>query len=138
MRGDASDLQKEAERYEKELKKQCIDERLDLTLLGIGTDCHTASLFPETEALRIQDKLVVANYVTEKKAWRLTFTFPCINNSRRIMVLAFGPDKAKALKEALYGEPNIEKYPAQNIGKGAGTTLFIVDKAAAAELSLNP
>lgn len=136
MRGDALDLKKEAERYENEIKKHCLEERIDLTLLGIGDDCHTASLFPETEALSVEDKLVVNNYVPQKNISRLTLTFPCINNSRRIMVLAFGHDKAKALREALYGSPNVDKFPAQNIGKGSGTALFIVDKAAASELPI--
>src|SRR5579863_4016714 len=54
--------------------------RFDLILLGLGPDGHTASLFPGTSALAENKKLVVANWVEKFKTYRLTFTFPVLNN----------------------------------------------------------
>src|ERR1700736_5456599 len=56
--------------------------RHDLILLGLGEDGHTASLFPETAALNEQMRRVVANFVPKFNTWRLTLTFPIINQAR--------------------------------------------------------
>src|SRR5215203_457093 len=61
-----------ADRYQQELEK---NGPLDLILLGLGRDAHTASLFPNTAALREKEKLAVANRVEELKTYRLTLTF---------------------------------------------------------------
>src|SRR5207253_1775325 len=75
MPADEADLQKAAADYERQIKKQCFGECLDLVLLGIGDDGHTASLFPKTEALHVEDKLVTANFVPAKNSHRMTLTF---------------------------------------------------------------
>ena len=61
--------------------------RHDLILLGLGDDGHTASLFPGTAALDEKTRRVVANFVPKLKAWRLTFTFPLINQARHVCFL---------------------------------------------------
>ena len=136
MPADENDLQLAALDYEKKIKKYCFSERFDLMLLGIGDDAHTASLFPKTEALHVTDKLVVPNFIPQKDSWRMTLTFPCINESRKIIVLAFGKDKGKALKKVLDPNSDPELYPARNIGEGDSPVLYIVDELAASELSL--
>ena len=136
MPADEQDLDKAAVAYEAQIRKHCVGERFDLVLLGIGDDGHTASLFPNTKALQVEDKLVVANFVPEKNAYRMTLTFPCINDARKIIVLAFGKAKAKILKTVLFGKPDFEKYPAQRVGQGKAATLYIIDREAASALPI--
>ena len=61
--------------------------RHDLILLGLGADGHTASLFPGTPALEEKARTVVSNFVPKLNAWRLSFTFPLINQARHICFL---------------------------------------------------
>jgi len=70
--------------------------RFDLVLLGMGADGHTASLFPGTEALREQQRLVVLNDVPQLATQRVTMTFPLINAAARRWFLVKGADKAPA------------------------------------------
>ncbi len=83
---------------------------LDLVLLGIGQDGHTASLFPHTDILDEQHKDVCAVYVDKLHAWRISLTYPCINRAKRVMVLAQGADKAAIVQEILYGDQQ-QSYP---------------------------
>ena len=77
------------------------DGRLDLALLGIGVDGHTASLFPGTAAIYERDRSVVANWVPHLGAHRITLTLPALNGARHVAVLATGADKADAVRRAL-------------------------------------
>jgi len=122
--------------YEKTLKTVCSEGRLDLMLLGIGDDGHTASLFPNTEALKEHKSLVVPNYVPQKECWRLTMTFPAIDLARNVYVLALGRGKSKILKKIFFGEYNYIETPAQRIGTKDNPAVFIIDKKAAYGLGL--
>jgi 6-phosphogluconolactonase len=103
---------------------------LDLILLGIGDDGHTASLFPETSALEIHDRWVVANPVLKLETTRLTLTVPVINAARAVNFLVAGEGKADALKEILEGEADPREYPAKLI-RPEGGPVWMVDRAAA-------
>jgi 6-phosphogluconolactonase len=103
---------------------------LDLILLGIGDDGHTASLFPETSALEIHDRWVVANPVLKLETTRLTLTVPVINAARAVNFLVAGEGKAEALKEILEGEADPREYPAKLI-RPEGGPVWMVDRAAA-------
>jgi 6-phosphogluconolactonase len=103
---------------------------LDLILLGIGEDGHTASLFPETSALEVQDRWVVANPVLKLETTRLTLTVPVINAARAVNFLVAGEGKAGALKEILEGEADPREYPAKLI-RPEGGPVWMVDRAAA-------
>ncbi len=70
---------------------------LDVNVLGIGPDGHTASLFPGTEALAVRDRWVVANRVSQQDTWRITLTYPVLNAARVTLFLAVGDDKGEAL-----------------------------------------
>ena len=105
--------------------------KFDLILLGMGADGHTASLFPFTEALNENEEITVANYVEKLNDWRFTLTFPVINNSRNIIFLIAGADKAETLKEVLEGEFQPLKYPSQNVKPESGNLFWLVDEAAA-------
>ena len=109
--------------------------RFDLIFLGMGGDGHTASLFPETSALKEDKRIIVENYVEKFETFRLTFTYPTINNAKNIIFLIAGEDKAEALHEVLEGKANITKFPSQGIAPSDGNLLFLVDAKAASKLN---
>ena len=111
--------------------------RFDLVLLGMGDDGHTASLFPHTAALKIEEPLAVSNFVPKLDADRLTLTRPVLNAGRAIAFLAGGPGKAEMLETVLEGPVDFEDRPAQSISPSEpdGSLTWLVDKAAAARLS---
>jgi len=106
----------------------------DLVFLGMGADGHTASLFPGTAALSVNDGVAAANYVEKFQSWRITLTANTINKARNIIFLVAGEDKAPALKEVIEGPRNPEQYPSQLIEPYYGTLLWMVDEAAASLL----
>ena len=126
-----------AEAYEEELRKffQTDDvPRFDLILLGIGADGHTASLFPETSAIEVHDRWVVANPVLKLDTTRITLTIPVINAARAVIFLVAGEDKAEALVEILEGEADPRAYPAKLIQPPGGPE-WMLDRSAASLLS---
>ena len=106
---------------------------LDLVMLGIGGDGHTASLFPETSALEVTDRLAVANPVPKLDTTRVTLAAPFLNAARDINFLVAGEDKAEALKEILEGDADPRRYPAKLI-QPPGGPVWMVDRAAASML----
>lgn len=106
----------------------------DLVALGMGPDGHTASLFPHTPALNETSRLVVANHVAQKDAWRVTLTWPVINNARSVFFLISGQDKAEILKEVFTGPRDPERLPSQLIKPASGILTLILDTTAAALL----
>jgi 6-phosphogluconolactonase len=104
--------------------------RFDLVLLGMGTDGHTASLFPHTPALAETERLVVANPVPKHDTTRLTFTFPLINAARRVLILVAGQDKAPVLAQVLNGPPDPLRLPSQSLRPVDGTITWLLDQAA--------
>ena len=91
-----------AEDYEALLRANA--PRLDLVLLGMGADGHTASLFPGTAALDERERLVVRNEVPQLNTRRVTMTFPLLNAARERWFLVAGADKAAAFKRVKAGE----------------------------------
>lgn len=106
--------------------------RFDLTLLGIGPDGHTASLFPGAAALQENRRLVVANWVAKVNACRITFTYPVLNQSACVMFLVSGKDKSDILREGL--ENPSANLPSQNVRPTHGRLLWMVDRDAASSL----
>ena len=113
---------------------------VDLVLLGMGPDGHTASLFPGSPALTEKRRFVVANSVdsplTKGPTTRLTLTAPAIKAARHTRFLIAGADKADALAKVLEGPRNPTRYPSQLI---TGTDLvWFLDRAAASQLGAKP
>ena len=108
--------------------------RFDLILLGLGPDSHTASLFPGTAALHEDERWVAANWVEKFKTWRITLTYPVINNAAEIIFMVAGAEKQEALLQVLQGKSDVETYPAQGIHPENGRVLWLVDQAAAGPL----
>ena len=107
---------------------------LDLVMLGIGDDGHTASLFPETPALGVTDRLAVANPVARLDTTRLTLTVPVLNAARKVRFLVAGAGKAEALAEILEGEADPRQYPAKLVRPPGGGPTWMIDWAAAGAL----
>ena len=138
MRGELSPPEA-ASLYEEELRSffglgPVETPRLDLVMLGIGGDGHTASLFPRTPALGVVDRLVVENPVEKLGTTRLTLTVPTINAAGRVVFLVAGEGKAEALKEILEGDADPRDYPAKLV-RPEGGPLWFVDRAAASLLT---
>jgi 6-phosphogluconolactonase len=108
--------------------------RLDLVMLGMGDDGHTASLFPATAALKEQRAWVVGNWVEKLDTWRITLTAPAINAARHVLFLVTGAGKAQRLREVLKGERDPSRLPSQLIQPREGTLEWFIDRAAAARL----
>ena len=106
----------------------------DLVLLGMGDDGHTASLFPHTDAINELGRLVVANHVPQKDTWRITLTWPVINQGREVVFLIEGAAKADVLAEVLTGPRDPERLPSQLIRPATGRLRLLLDQAAAAKL----
>jgi len=109
--------------------------RLDLVLLGMGTDAHTASLFPHTRALRERERWVVPGRAPVEPFDRLTLTFPVLNAARCLLVLVAGADKAAPLAEVLEGPRDPERLPCQSLQPSDGRLLWLVDASATSQLS---
>jgi 6-phosphogluconolactonase len=106
----------------------------DLVLLGMGDDGHTASLFPHTEALNEMSHIVVPNHVPQKDTWRITLTWPVINQGREVAFLIEGVGKAQVLHDVFLGPYQPETYPSQIIRPASGQLKLLLDVAAAANL----
>jgi 6-phosphogluconolactonase len=104
--------------------------QFDLIYLGLGTNGHTASLFPHSPALREQSRLVLADFVAEVNLWRITMSAPLLNRGRTVAFLIEGPQKAEVLRDVLLGPPYPERLPAQLVAP-EGKLLWMVDEAAA-------
>lgn len=99
--------------------------QFDLVLLGMGDDGHTASLFPHTPALKVNDRLVT---VGEKDGQpRITMTVPLINKAKEIVFMIEGIAKAKALKAVLAPSGDVNQYPSRLI---TGNTIWLCDRTA--------
>ncbi|MGE5130980.1 MAG: 6-phosphogluconolactonase [Sphingomonadaceae bacterium] len=111
---------------------------LDLVLLGMGENGHTASLFPGTPALGETRRWVVAQYVEGLGAWRLTLTPALLNAARHVTFLVSGAGKARTLQRVLDGPRIPQELPAQIIQPAHGELRWMVDAAAAGYLSRRP
>ena len=141
VRAEEQDASKAAEEYEDELRtffnlKPGELPYFDCVLLGMGPDGHTASLFPGTEALHEQKRLVVSNWVEKFQSHRITLTAQAINNADCIIFLVSGEEKAEVLREVLEGENNPELFPSQLIKPNHGKLLWLVAQSAATKLTV--
>jgi len=105
--------------------------RFDLILLGMGTDGHTASLFPETAVLDEKDRSFAAVYVEQLDSWRLTLTLPTVNAARHVVFVVSGVRKAETLARVRSGEG----LPAARVQPAEGELIWLVDRDAGVGLT---
>jgi 6-phosphogluconolactonase len=134
IRGEI-DPEEAAKEYGQRLKARFgADGGVDLCLLGMGDDGHTASLFPGTPAVREREHRVVAQHVaksTTGDSWRITTTAPFLNRSQRIVFTVTGKGKAARLTEVLEGDRDPERLPSQLIDPEKAKVTWLIDAAAA-------
>ena len=121
-RGDDEELDEAARDYERALTGRLKPPWLDLALLGLGADGHTASLFPGTSVLTEERRLAAAVEVRALGTRRLTLTYPALLGAREVVFLATGPEKAAALAGVLAGD---RALPATRVAhRPAPVTIF--------------
>jgi 6-phosphogluconolactonase len=109
--------------------------RFDLAINGMGPDGHTASLFPHSAALEVQDEIAVMNHAG-LSPWvdRVTLTFPVFNHARCVLFMASGSGKARTLKTILEGERDILAHPTQGIAPADGAVIWLLEPSIATQL----
>jgi 6-phosphogluconolactonase len=132
---DLPNAEDAARQYERSLRVHFLNSRprFDLILLGLGTDGHTASLFPRSPALTEESRWAVAAEAPTEPAERVTLTLPVINHAAHVHFLVAGSGKAEALRNALSNEAGPLSCPASAVRPADGELIWWVD-AAAAEL----
>jgi 6-phosphogluconolactonase len=123
MEGEARPLSAAAERY-----ARLVPDQLDLVLLGIGADGHTASLFPGSEALEERSRRCVATTAPDGSP-RLTLTYPVFEAAHHVVFLVTGDAKREALAAIRRGDD----LPAGRVRPVAGDVTWIVDQDAAGD-----
>lgn len=105
--------------------------QFDVILLGIGDDAHTASLFPQTEALSVRDRLVTVGNKDSQP--RITFTVPLINQAGCVLFLVAGASKRSALAQIFASEADPLVYPARFI-QPQGELWWLLDAEAGQDM----
>ncbi len=131
-----SDYRVAACRYEETIRsvfglKEGRLPEFDLILLGIGTDGHTGSLFPNCYAAFDTTNLACVVYVVDEKLNRITLTHPVLCAAAHLAVLVSGKEKAKILKEVLTSEPDEVRYPIHALWPILNKVMWLVDSEAA-------
>ena len=108
--------------------------RIDLILLGLGDDGHTASLFPGAIDVPDGDPWVAARYHMPGALWRVTLTPVLINAAAEVMFLVSGEAKAAIVRRVIEGPRRPRELPAQLIAPAHGRMLWLLDAAAARDL----
>jgi 6-phosphogluconolactonase len=135
MHGEDPDLQRAAADYEAVLRDGVRTKlgglpALDLVVLGIGDDGHTASLFPGDGTVSITDRLVAAVPAKEGREARLTLTAPVLENARSSVVIALGKSKHEPLERIWATSGDLQETPARVIRGFRGAITWVIDRAA--------
>jgi 6-phosphogluconolactonase len=118
--------------YEQDLRDFFVDQsppRFDLVILGVGTDGHTASIFPGSRFAIDTSRYAVHVYVEKLDSHRVTLTLPVLNNARGVVFLVSGREKAGIVRSMLVDD--IQCYPASLVTPVEGTVTWLLDHEAA-------
>lgn len=128
----------EAKRYAEEITAHLPTAnnlpQFDWILLGVGSDGHTASLFPNSQALEVQNSICAIAQHPQSGQKRISVTLPIINNAKKVTFLVTGQEKAEIVREILKNEDNSPMYPAARVNPRYGILQWYLDEAAAALL----
>jgi 6-phosphogluconolactonase len=134
---DQKNVDLSAEQYKNELAgffefKENKAPCFDLILLGVGSDGHTASLFPDDGRIDDPGGVVLPVSLPHLKEDRISLALPVINNARNVIAIVLGASKADILKEIIDGQSTT---PAAKVAPAAGRMIYLLDKEAARKLS---
>jgi len=122
IKGEIKEAGKAADDYETELRYYFPElespgqfPRFDLILLGLGPNGHVASLFPDTEAIKENDRWVISNWIPEFQAFRITMTFPVLNAARNLFLQVIDPGKKELVKRIRSLGSDELVYPVQRL-----------------------
>ncbi|HTY59643.1 MAG TPA: 6-phosphogluconolactonase [Bacteroidota bacterium] len=125
------------EDYEREMERTLPHSggNLDIILLGLGPDGHTASLFPGTDVVAEREKPVRAVYVPRLSAWRVTLTLPVINGARNVIFIVCGDSKKEIVRNVLESPGPRAEIPATLVAPAGHGAHWLLDAAAGALLA---
>ncbi|OQW36759.1 MAG: hypothetical protein A4E19_21260 [Nitrospira sp. SG-bin1] len=144
MKGESEDPATAAQEYEEAIRglTRSLSPQMpiiDLVLLGLGDDGHTASLFPGTAALQEDQRLVTVGHAPTGITFRLTLTLGVLNHAAMVLFLVTGPGKARIVRMVLEPESEAERsLPAARISPKSGRLVWMLDQAAAQQLGPTP
>jgi len=129
--------EKAAEDYERKLAQSFNSNPpvFDLILLGLGEDGHTASLFPDTEILNERRRTAAAVFVPKLDTWRVSLTFPVLNQAKEVLFLVAGESKADMVKQILEDPKSDFSRPASMVSPVDGKLTWFLDSLAARMLT---
>lgn len=134
MPADAKDLEQAAREYAQIVTKVAgrgaATPELDVLVLGIGEDGHTASLFPGDPTLDVTDRHVAAVAAAGAREARLTLTVPILEAARHAFILAVGAKKTPALEKVWSVSGSTSAVPARIVRSIRGSVMWLIDKAA--------
>ena len=135
MRGEDPDLAKAAADYETELRdtvraKVAGLPVLDLAVLGIGDDGHTASLFPGEDTVNVTDRLVAAVPARPGREARLSLTSPVLENAKASVIIVLGKSKHEPLERIWATSGDVKQTPGRIIRGFRGAITWVIDRAA--------
>jgi len=104
---------------------------LDLIILGVGSDGHTASLFPGEPAVNVRDTSVTHAAATKVHEPRITLTAPVIEAAHHVLTLAQGKEKTPALERVWNVRGSLDETPARVVRQATGYVTWVVDREAA-------
>jgi 6-phosphogluconolactonase len=144
MKGESEPPMVAAQEYEETIRRLTDSfppqvPRIDLVLLGLGDDGHTASIFPGTAALQEQTKIVTVGHAPAGIRTRLTLTLGVLNHAAVVLFLVAGPGKAHMIRRVLDPESEADRsLPAARISPDSGRLVWMLDQSAAQQLKQRP
>ncbi|MCH7622630.1 MAG: 6-phosphogluconolactonase, partial [Nitrospinae bacterium] len=138
IRGE-NDPETEAARYAGEIKNNLKPQsgktpRFDWILLGLGTDGHTASLFPGAQPIEDHSGLCVVAIQPQSGQKRITLTNRVLNHAKRVSFIVTGKSKGQVVADILNESPKSKNYPAAHVLPQQGTLEWFLDANAATKL----
>lgn len=141
MKGEYEDPTAAAQEYEETIRSLMKSPSskvplVDLVLLGLGDDGHTASLFPGTAALQEQNKMVTVGRAPSGIKSRLTLTLGVLNHAAMVLFLVTGAGKAEMVRRVIEAPSEADRsLPAARISPESGRLVWMLDQAAAQQLT---